>query len=107
MIVLPAEDSAGVSAYIGLIRDKCSVNPLSAPRRKRWVDIVFPGNPAKYTGGMRVYAGRVLSEDEAIERARAILKERGGGAKAVEVIDWGRPNDKVVRRIDRDDSPVR
>ncbi len=67
--------------------------------------IVFPGNPAKYKGGMRVYAGRVLSEDEAMERARAILKERGGGAKAVEVIDWGRPNDKVVRGIDRDDPP--
>ncbi len=50
------------------------------------MDIVFPGNPAKYKGGMRVYAGRVLSEDEAIERARAILKERGGGAKAVEVM---------------------
>ena len=55
---------------------------------------------------MRVYAGRVLSEDEAIERARAILDERGGGTIAVEVIDWGRADGVVVRRIDRDDRTV-
>ena len=37
---------------------------------------------------MRVYAGRAVSEDEARERASAILNEQGGGAEAVEVIDW-------------------
>ena len=68
--------------------------------------IIFPGNPAKDEGGMRVYAGQAVSEEEAIERACAILDERGGDAKAVEVIDWGRANDNVVRRIDRDDRPV-
>ncbi len=52
---------------------------------------------------MRVYAGRAVSEDEARERASAILNEQGGGAEAVEVIDWGRPEDTVVHRIDRND----
>ena len=65
--------------------------------------IIFPPNPGKDEGGMRVYAGRAISEDEAVERACAILDERDGGAKAVEVIDWGRVDDVVVRRIDRDD----
>ena len=68
--------------------------------------IIFPRDPGKDEGGMRVYAGRAISEDEAIERACAILGERGGDAKAVEVIDWGRANDVVVRRIDRDDRTV-
>ncbi len=68
--------------------------------------IIFLGNPGKTEGGMRVYAGRAVSEDEAIEWARAILDEPGGGAKAVEVIDWGRTDDVVVRRIDRDDRTV-
>jgi hypothetical protein len=68
--------------------------------------VIFPANPVKDEGGMRVYAGRAISEDEAIERARAILDERGGGAEAVEVIDWGRAEGVVVRRIDRDDRTV-
>ena len=68
--------------------------------------IIFPRNPGKDKGGMRVYAGRATSEDEAIERAFAILDERGGDAKAVEVIDWGRADGVGVRRIDRDDRPV-
>ncbi len=68
--------------------------------------IIFPRNPGKDEGGMRVYAGQSISEDEAIERACAILDERGGGVRAVEVIDWGRADDVVVRRIDRDDRPV-
>ena len=55
---------------------------------------------------MRVYAGQATNEDEAVERACAILDERGGDAKAVEVIDWGKANDVVVRRIDRDDRTV-
>ncbi len=49
--------------------------------------IIFPRNPGKDEGGMRVYAGQSISEDEAIERACAILDERGGGVRAVEVID--------------------
>jgi hypothetical protein len=52
---------------------------------------------------MRVYAGRAASEDEARERASAILNERGGGAEAVEVIGWGSPEDTVVHRIGRND----
>ena len=68
--------------------------------------IIFPRDPAKDVDGMRVYAGRAISEDEALERARAILDEPGGGTKAVEVIDWGRTDDVVVRRIDRDDRTV-
>ena len=68
--------------------------------------IIFPRNPGKDKGGVRVYAGRAISEDEAIEWAYAILAERGGDAKAVEVIDWGRANNVVVRRINRDDRPV-
>ncbi len=68
--------------------------------------IIFPHDPSKDEGGMRVYAGQAVSEEEAIERACAILNERGGGARAVEVIEWGRANDNVVRRIDRDDHPV-
>ena len=68
--------------------------------------IIFPRNPGKDEGRMRVYAGRATSEDEAIERARAILDERGGGTIAVEVIDWGRADGVVVRRIDRDDRTV-
>ena len=67
---------------------------------------IFPRNPGKDEGGMRVYAGRAISEDEAIEWAYAILAERGGDAIAVEVIDWGRADGVVVRRIDRDDRTV-
>ena len=36
--------------------------------------IIFPRNPGKDEGRMRVYAGRATSEDEAIERAFAILQ---------------------------------
>ena len=68
--------------------------------------IIFPRDPGKDEGGMRVYAGRAVSEDEAIDRACAILDERSGGVEAVEVIDWGRADDAVVRRIDRDDRTV-
>jgi hypothetical protein len=68
--------------------------------------IIFPRNPGKDEGEMRVYGGRAISEDEAIEWACAILDERGGDAQAVEVIDWGRADDVVVRRIDRDDRTV-
>ncbi len=50
---------------------------------------------------MRVYAGRALSEDEARERASAILNEQGGGAEAVEVIDWARPENTVIHRMDQ------
>ena len=52
---------------------------------------------------MRVYAGRAVSEDEARERASAILNEQGGGAEAVEVVGWGRPEDTVVHRIGRNE----
>ena len=65
--------------------------------------IIFSRNPRKDEGDMRVYAGQATNEDEAVERAHAILDERAGDAKAVEVIDWGRANEVVVRRIDRDD----
>ena len=49
--------------------------------------IIFPRNPGKDEGGMRVYAGQSISEDEDIERACAMLDARGGGVRAVEVID--------------------
>jgi hypothetical protein len=63
--------------------------------------IIFPRNPGKDEGRMRVYAGRALSEDEARERASAILNEQGGGAEAVEVIDWERPEVAVIHRMDQ------
>jgi hypothetical protein len=50
---------------------------------------------------MRVYAGRALSEDEARERASAILHEQGGGAEAVEVIDRERQEVAVIHRMDQ------
>ncbi len=50
---------------------------------------------------MRVYAGRAVSEDEARERASAILNEPGGGAEAVEVIGWGSREDTAVYRMDQ------
>jgi hypothetical protein len=50
---------------------------------------------------MRVYAGRALSEDEARERASAILNEQGGGAEAVEVIDRERQEVAVIHRMDQ------
>jgi hypothetical protein len=55
---------------------------------------------------MRVYAGQAISDDAAIERACAILDERDGGARAVEVIDWGMANGVADRRIDRDNRPI-
>jgi hypothetical protein len=55
---------------------------------------------------MRVYAGQAISEDAAVERACAILDEQDGGARAVEVIDWGRANDVAGRRIDPDNRPI-
>ena len=55
---------------------------------------------------MRIYAGQAISEDAAIERACAILDEQDGGARAVEVIYWGRANGVAVRRIDRDNRPI-
>jgi hypothetical protein len=50
---------------------------------------------------VRVYAGRAASEDDARERASAILNEQSGGAEAVEVIDWERPEDAVIYRMDQ------
>jgi hypothetical protein len=50
---------------------------------------------------MRVYAGRAVSEGEARERANAILNEQGGGAEAVEIINWGRPEATVIHRMDQ------
>ena len=50
---------------------------------------------------MRVYAGRAVSEDEARERASAILNEQGGGAEAVEVIDRESPEVAVIHRMDQ------
>ena len=41
-----------------------------------------------------------MSEDEARERANAILNEQGGGAEAVEVINWGRPEATVIHCMD-------
>jgi hypothetical protein len=86
------------------------VKPTPGPKEKKAgnysIYIIFPPNPGKDEGGMRVYAGQAISEDEAIERACTILDERGGGARAVEVIDWGMPNGNVVHRIDRDDHPA-
>jgi hypothetical protein len=63
--------------------------------------IIFPPKPGKDEGRMRVYAGRAVSEDEARERASAILNEQGGGAEAVEVVGWGRPEDTVIHRMDQ------
>ena len=68
--------------------------------------IIFPRTPGKDEGGMRVYAGQAISEDAAVERACAILDEQDGGARAVEIIDWGSANDVAVRRIDRDNRPI-
>jgi hypothetical protein len=68
--------------------------------------IIFPRGPGKDEGGMRAYAGQAISEDAAIERACAILDERDGGARAVEVIDWGMANGVADRRIDRDNRPI-
>lgn len=62
--------------------------------------IIFPGDPDTDEGDVRVYAGRVIGENEAIERARAILNERDGGARAVEVIGGDRPGTVSVRRVD-------
>ena len=55
---------------------------------------------------MRVYAGQATNEHEALERAHAIVDERGGEAKAGEAIEWGKANEVVVRRIDRGDRTV-
>ena len=68
--------------------------------------IIFPRKPGKDKGEIRVYAGRAVSEDEARERASAILDEQGGGAEAVEVIDWGRPEETIIHRLDRNDGHV-
>jgi hypothetical protein len=92
--------------HTGYVRMKSTPRPKEGKAGNYSIYIIFPRNPSKDEGGMRVYAGRAVSEDEAIERACAILKERCGDAKAVEVIDWGRVDDVVVRRIDRDDRTV-
>ena len=63
--------------------------------------IIFTRNPGKDEGRMRVYAGRVVSEDEATERASAIVDEPGGGEEAVEVIGWGRPEATFIHRPDQ------
>jgi hypothetical protein len=64
--------------------------------------IIFPRIPRKGEGRVQVYAGRAVSEDEARERASAILNEQGGGAaEAVEVIDWERPEVAVIHRMDQ------
>ena len=64
--------------------------------------IIFPNKPDNSQGRMRVYAGRATSNDEAIERAYAILNDEGGGVEAVEIIDWRSPDD--IYRIGRDGS---
>jgi hypothetical protein len=63
--------------------------------------IIFSSKPGKDEGRVRVYAGRAVSEDEARERASAIMNEQGGGAEAVEVIDWERPGGAVIHRVDQ------
>ena len=68
--------------------------------------IVFPDNPEKRQGYMRVYAGRAASQDEAMERASIILNEAGGDVTAVEIIDWSRPQEGPVYRIGRDGGPA-
>jgi hypothetical protein len=92
--------------HTGYVRMKSTPRPKEGKAGNYSIYIIFHRNPSKDEGGMRVYAGRAVSEDEAIERACAILKERCGDAKAVEVIDWGRVDDVVVRRIDRDERTV-
>ena len=88
----------------------CACETYSRPEGEKAgnysIYIIFPRTPGKDEGGMRVYAGQAISEDAAIERACAILGEQDGGARAVEVIDWGKANGNVVRRIDRDNRPI-
>jgi hypothetical protein len=82
------------------VRVKSTPDPKVEKASNYSIYIIFPRTPGEDEGGMRVYAGQAISEDAAIERACAILDEQDGGARAVEVIDWGRANDNVVRRID-------
>jgi len=86
------------------------VKPTPDPKVEKAINysiyIIFPRTLRKDEGGMRVYAGQATSEDTAVERACAILDEQDGGARAVEIIDWGRANDVAVRRIDRDNRPI-
>jgi hypothetical protein len=88
------------------VRVKSTPDPKVEKAGTYSIYIIFPLTPGKDEGGMRVYAGRAISEDAAVERACAILDEQDGGARAVEVIDWGRANGNVVRRIDRDNRPI-
>jgi len=102
--VCPAEDPSKAGAYIKVIQHSaCEIysRPEGGKAGNYSIYIIFPRNPGKDEGSMRVYAGQAISEDEVLERACAILDERDGGAKAVEVIDWRRANDVVVRRMDR------
>jgi hypothetical protein len=88
------------------VRVKSTPDPKVEKADTYSIYIIFPRTPGKDEGGMRVYAGQAISEDAAVERACAILDEQDGGARAVEVIDWGRANDVAVRRIDRDNRPI-
>ena len=88
------------------MRVKSTPDPKVEKAGNYSIYIIFPCTPGKDVGGMRVYAGQAISEDAAIERACAILDEQDGGARAVEVIDWGRANGVAVRRIDRDYRPI-
>ena len=88
------------------MRVKSTPDPKVEKASNYSIYIIFPHTPGKDEGGMRIYAGQAISEDAAIERACAILDEQDGGARAVEVIDWGSANGNAVRRIDRDNRPI-
>jgi hypothetical protein len=77
---------------------KTTPGPKNEKAGNHSIYTIFPRNPGNDEDSMRVFAGQAISENEAIERACAILDERGGGARAVEVIEWGRPNGNVVHR---------
>jgi hypothetical protein len=88
------------------VRVKSTPDPKVEKASNYSIYIIFPRTAGKDEGGMRIYAGQAISEVAAIERACAILDEQDGGARAVEVIDWGRANGVPVRRIDRDNRPI-
>jgi hypothetical protein len=104
IFVHSAEDAFGVSAHTStqkILLNRTRPHPEGVQASNYSIYIIFPRNPGKDEGRMRVYAGRVVSEDEATERASAILDEPGGGAEAVEVIGWGRPENTVIHRPDQ------
>ena len=88
------------------MRVKSTPDPKVEKASNYSIYIIFPRTPGKDEGGMRIYAGQAISEDAAVERACAILDEQDGGARAVEVIDWGRANGVAGRRIARDYRPI-